>query len=117
MVSLFFSETVLCTPGSGVPQTLFGVLLFGFALVWALANLGSPWLGQPSLSLVVSVATSLLGFAAFLFGLLLIGLFDDLLGYGGFGCGIQWVYLPAAAMSLAGALLLLWTGRRVWQTK
>ncbi|QCJ47694.1 hypothetical protein [Haloprofundus sp. MHR1] len=117
MVSVFISETVLCTPGSGIPQTLFGVLLLGFALVWGLANRGGPWLGQPSLSLVLSAVTSLLGLAAFLFGLLLTGAFDDPLGYGGFGCGVQWVYLPAAAMSLAGALLLFRTGRRIWRTK
>ncbi|WP_224447371.1 hypothetical protein [Haloprofundus salilacus] len=115
MVSVFISETVLCTPGTGLPQTAVGVFLLGFAFVWSLGNRDGPWLGKPSLSLAVSTVVSLCCFAAFLFGLLLVGAFDDLLGYGGFGCGTQWPYVPATAMSLAAGVLLLRTGRRIQQ--
>ncbi|WP_224269728.1 hypothetical protein [Haloprofundus salinisoli] len=117
MVPLFASETVLCTPGTGVSQTVVGVLLLGFGLVWSLGNRDGPWLGKPSLSLAVTTVASLCCFAAFLFGLLLVGVFDDLLGYGGFGCGTQWPYVPVTATSLAATLLLLRTGRRIRRAK
>jgi hypothetical protein len=110
MVSLFISETVLCLPGGPGFETLVAVLLFGFSLLWSRVNRSGPWFENQYLSLAVTVIASLCAGLVSLFGLLLTGLFDDLLGRPSFGCGIQTQYLPAVALSVLGTVLLL----RVW---
>lgn len=117
MVSVFVSETVLCTPGGPGTETVLSVLFLGFGLLWTRTNRERPWLGNRSAALAVTAVAAVGGFVVSLFGLLLVGVFDDLLGYGGFGCGMQWQYLPGIIVSFVAVLLLLRTGRRIRRTK
>ncbi|KTG09846.1 hypothetical protein AUR64_09460 [Haloprofundus marisrubri] len=117
MVSVFVSETVLCTPGGPGTETLVSVLLLGFGLVWTRANREEPWLGNHDAALAVTAVAALGSFVVSLFGLLLVGVFDDLLGYGGFGCGVQWQYLPGIVVSFVAVFLLLRTGQRIRRTR